>query len=96
MSARGLGMVAICEDDQLCGVFTDGDLRRAIDQGADVHNVSVDEVMTINPSTIESDALAFDAVNQMQERKITSLPVVSEKRLIGVVTMHQLLQSGVV
>ena len=96
MSARGLGMVAICEDDQLRGVFTDGDLRRAIDQGADVHNVSVDEVMTINPSTIESGALAFDAVNRMQERKITSLPVVSEKRLIGVVTMHQLLQSGVV
>ena len=96
MSARGLGMVAVCEGDDLIGVFTDGDLRRAIDQGADVQSISVSEVMSKKPSTIEPDALAFDAVNRMQERKITSLPVVENQQLMGVVTMHQLLQTGVV
>ena len=95
MSARGLGMVAVCNSGALLGVFTDGDLRRCIDQGADIHNVTVGEVMTINPLTINDDALAFDAVNQMQERKITSLPVVANEQLQGVVTMHQLLQTGV-
>ena len=96
MSARGLGMVAVCESNKLHGVFTDGDLRRAIDQGANVHSITVGEVMTSDPLTITTDALAFDAVNRMQERKITSLPVVQDQQLVGVVTMHQLLQTGVV
>lgn len=96
MSARGLGMVVVCDGDDLKGVFTDGDLRRAIDQGADVHKVSVGEVMTTRPLTIQTDALAFDTVSRMQESKITSLPVVENQKLVGVVTMHQLLQAGVV
>lgn len=96
MSAKGLGMVAVCENQLLKGVFTDGDLRRAIDQGADVQAAVVGDVMTTNPLTTTANALAFDAVNAMQERKITSLPVVDNEQLVGVVTMHQLLQSGVV
>jgi len=52
--------------------------------------------MTINPQTITEDALAFDAVNQMQEHRITSLPVVNDNKLLGIVTMHHLLQAGVV
>ncbi len=96
MSARGLGMVAVVDNTKLLGVFTDGDLRRAIDRGADVRQVTVDAVMTTNPLTIEDNALAFDAVSRMQEHKITSLPAVKNTQLVGVVTMHQLLQSGVV
>jgi len=96
ISARGLGMVAVCRGTELQGVFTDGDLRRAIEADADVRQVKVVDVMTENPTTIASDALAFDAVNQMQSRKITSLPVVDGDQLVGVVTMHQLLQAGVV
>ncbi len=96
MSAKGLGMVAVCEQNKLLGVFTDGDLRRAIDRGADVQTAVVNDVMTTDPATTTSNTLAFDAVNAMQERKITSLPVVDDEQLVGVVTMHQLLQSGVV
>jgi len=96
MSAKGLGIVAVCEHEKLCGVFTDGDLRRAIDNGADVQSAKVQEVMTQNPLTTTANALAFDAVSLMQERKVTCLPVVDGDHLVGVVTMHQLLQSGVV
>jgi len=96
ISARGLGMVAVCEKGALQGVFTDGDLRRAIDRGADVREVMVGDVMVPNPQTITADALAYDAVNSMQKHRITSLPVVENKALIGVVTMHHLLQAGVV
>lgn len=96
MSARGLGVVLVVSDGALKGLFTDGDLRRAIEQGVDVRQAAVQDVMSANPLTINQDALAFDAVNQMQNRRITSLPVVTETGLAGVVTMHQLLQSGVV
>ena len=96
MSAKGLGMVAVCEDEKLQGVFTDGDLRRAIDRGADVHSATVQDVMTKKPLTTSANTLAFDAVNVMQERKITSLPVVDGTQLVGVITMHQMLQAGVV
>lgn len=95
MSARALGVVLVADENSLKGVFTDGDLRRAIDQGVDVRLASVEEVMSAKPQTISSDILAFDAVDRMQERKITSLPVVNDSGLVGVVTMHQLLQSGV-
>lgn len=96
MSAKGLGMVAVCDQGTLHGVFTDGDLRRAIDRGADVHTATVQEVMTTHPLTTTANTLAFDAVSVMQERKITSLPVIEGTQLVGVITMHQLLQSGVV
>lgn len=96
MSAKGLGMVAVCENETLQGVFTDGDLRRAIDRGADVQTAVVEDVMTTNPLTTSPDTLAFDAISLMRERKITSLPVLDDTQLTGVITMHQLLQSGVV
>ncbi len=96
MSARGLGVVIVVNDAKLQGVFTDGDLRRAIERGVDVRRATVQEVMSVSPLTIESNILAFEAVDQMQQRKITSLPVVDNHDLIGVVSMHQLLQAGVI
>lgn len=97
ISQKGLGMVAITDkDDTLRGIFTDGDLRRTIETGEDLRTLTISDVMTHRPQTISTDQLAIDAVNLMQSRRITTLPVVQESHLCGVVTMHALLAAGVV
>ncbi|MFK8079246.1 MAG: KpsF/GutQ family sugar-phosphate isomerase [Granulosicoccus sp.] len=97
ISGKGLGMVALTDDkNSLSGIFTDGDLRRTLEANVDIRHVHIAAVMSRKPTTINSQALAITAVNRMQELKITCLPVVDEQKLVGVVTMHALLTSGVV
>lgn len=97
ISSKALGIVALVDEQQkLSGVFTDGDLRRTLEKNIDIRTLCINEVMTAKPATIDSDALAVVAVSQMQELKITALPVTRENTLVGIVTMHALLSAGVV
>ena len=98
MTRKGFGMTAIVDDqEKVLGVYTDGDLRRSLDQGVDVRAVSVGEVMTRGGRHARSDWLAAQAVQMMEEYKITALLIEDENdRLVGVVHMHDLLQAGVV
>lgn len=97
ISSKGLGMVAVVDDqNRLCGVFTDGDLRRSVEQEIDIRSRCIESLMTRTPATITRDALAVTAVTRMQALRITSLPVVADQQLEGVVTMHALLAAGVV
>jgi arabinose-5-phosphate isomerase len=97
MSRKGLGMTAIVDaDDRLLGVFTDGDLRRVLDQGLDIRATPVAAVMTPDGKTIAADSLAAEAVNLMQKHSITQLLVTGpQRRLIGALHMHDLLRAGV-
>lgn len=97
ISSKGLGMVALVDtNNELTGLFTDGDLRRTFEQDIDIRKLTIGGVMTRNPTTIAPDALAINAVAKMQELRITSLPVVRGKIIEGVITMHSLLGAGVV
>lgn len=98
MSSKGLGMTAIVDDvDRLLGVFTDGDLRRALERGVDLRNANVEALMTRSPHTIGPDQLAAEAVQVMQQFHILSLVVVDNgQRLVGALNMHDLFQAGVV
>lgn len=98
MTGKRLGMTAIVDDQQqVQGVFTDGDLRRALEHGMDPRQTAISDVMTRNGVTIEPDALAVDAVQIMQDHKIQGLLVVdAHGRLAGVLNFHDLLQAGVV
>jgi arabinose-5-phosphate isomerase len=98
MSRKGLGMTAVVGDaDHLLGLFTDGDLRRALDKTLDIRATRVAEVMTLNPRTISPDKLAAEAVQMMDQHKINGLLVVdAEGRLVGALNMHDLLRAGVV
>lgn len=98
VTRKSLGMTAVVnEQNQLLGIFTDGDLRRTLDKGYDVHMTPVSKVMTINGITITPKMLAAEALKIMQEHKITALVVVNEQRiLLGVVHMHDLLRVGVI
>lgn len=97
ISARGFGMTTITDDaDRLLGVFTDGDLRRALDRGADFHTTSVADLMTTNCKTVSADILAAQALHMLEESRITSLVVVDDAhRPIGVIHLHDLLRAGI-
>ncbi|KZN51319.1 KpsF/GutQ family sugar-phosphate isomerase [Pseudoalteromonas luteoviolacea] len=97
MSAKGLGMTAIVnEQKQLCGIFTDGDLRRVIEQKADLHNDTIDSVMTICCTTASPDMLAAEALNIMEKKRINGLIVIDEnKHPIGALNTQDLLRAGV-
>ncbi len=98
MTKKGLGMTLIVQDDQtLAGIFTDGDLRRALDRGADVRQAKIDELMTRGGKTVNAQMLAAEALKIMQDHKINSLPVVDhQQRAIGALNMHDLLRAGVI
>ncbi|OCZ59546.1 KpsF/GutQ family sugar-phosphate isomerase [Acinetobacter seifertii] len=98
ISNKRLGLTTIVdEQDHLLGIFTDGDLRRLIDkqQGFDV-NLPVSDVMTKKPSTISQEARAVEALQQLNQKKISQFVVVDDQnKVIGVISMHDLIQAGV-
>ncbi|MCQ4254313.1 KpsF/GutQ family sugar-phosphate isomerase [Stutzerimonas stutzeri] len=97
MTEKGLGMTVIVEaDGRLAGIFTDGDLRRALDKGVDVRQTSIDEVMTVHGKTANSEMLAAEALKIMEDHKISSLVVIDDQQMpVGALNMHDLLRAGV-
>ncbi|MGL5031317.1 MAG: KpsF/GutQ family sugar-phosphate isomerase [Aeromonas sp.] len=98
VSRKGLGMTAIVHrDGSLAGLFTDGDLRRILDQRIDIHHTPISQVMTPHCVTVASTMMAAEAVKLMETRKINGLLVVdSDKHLLGAFNMHDLLKAGVI
>ena len=97
MSRKGLGMTAIVDTQRrVVGIYTDGDLRRTLDQPVDIRALRMHEVMTPNPKTIGSRVLAAEAVHMMESLRITQLLVVDEANvLIGALNVHDLFRAGV-
>ncbi len=98
MTRKSLGMTAIVDDSgKLLGIFTDGDLRRTLDQGIEIHKARVNEVMHSNCVRTSPQKLAAEALQVMQERKINALLVIDDNdQLVGALNMHDMLRAGVV
>ena len=98
MTEKGLGMTAVVDAaGKVAGVFTDGDLRRALEHALDLQQARVVDLMTHHPKTIHADELAVAAVEKMESLKINGLLVVDENNvLVGALNMHDLLKAGVV
>ena len=99
MSRKRLGMTAVVDGDgTLLGLYTDGDLRRTLDDAAvDLRSTVIDEVMTRTPRTIGADALAVEAARLMEEHKINALLVVdAANKVVGALNIHDLLRARVV
>ena len=98
MSRKNLGITAVVDDDgRLCGVFTDGDLRRALDRRIDVHDTRIGDVMTTGGKTVHRDDLAARAVRLMEDHGITALLVTDgENKLVGALNVHDVFRAGVV
>ena len=98
MSAKGLGLTAVVDaDDRVLGVFSDGDLRRALDRRTDVHAATMRQAMTAAARTIGPRELAASAALLMETHRVTALLVVdAQQRLIGALNVHDLMRAGVV
>jgi len=97
MSRKGMGMTAVVDaDTRVIGIFTDGDLRRALERPLDVQNTPVETVMSAKPRTIEADRLAVEAVKLMEDYRISQILVVDQgSHLIGALNMHDLFRAKV-
>lgn len=97
MTQKKLGMTTIIDQNkQLAGIFTDGDVRRALDNNIDIHQTHIREIMSKNPKYISPDTLAAEALQLMETFKITSLVVLNDdKQPVGVIHMHDILRAGV-
>ena len=93
---KNLGMTLVEENNKIVGIFTDGDLRRCIGNKVDINQTVIKDVMTPNFKSIESKDLAIDAAKAMEDNKIFTLVVFKSSQAIGVISMHDLLQSGIV
>lgn len=97
MTQGGMGMVVVSHHAAIVGIFTDGDLRRAMEKFGDLRNTPVSEVMTHAPRTIEPQRLAVEAVQMMEAHKINQLLVVDATQgLVGALNMHDLFRAKVV
>ena len=96
MSAKGLGMTTVVDTAQrLAGIFTDGDLRRALDDEVDFQRTAINAIMTTGAKTIAAQALAAEALSIMEDFNITVIVVVDDdSQPVGVVHMHDLLKAG--
>lgn len=96
MTSKRLGATCVVDESgKLCGIITDGDLRRLLQRTKDVSNVSTIQVMTKNPKTIRKGLLAVAALEEMEQYNITQLPVVDEDhRPVGMVHLHDLVKAG--
>ena len=98
MTRGKLGMTAVLDAaHRVRGIFTDGDLRRSLENGADIGRARVDRLMTRGPRTIRPDVLAVEAVQLMEAHKINQLLVVDARgRLVGALNMHDLFRAKVI
>ena len=99
VTEKKLGVTLISNGKEVVGIFTDGDLRRCLNEGIDLDNTPIKDVMTAKFKSIQSDALAMDAAEIMENNKIFSLVVIGgsdQKNTAGVITMHQLLEAGII
>ena len=96
ISQKGLGMTTITDQSHaLLGIFTDGDLRRAIDRRDDLHNTNMSDLMIKNPITISDDMLAAQAMKIIEDNNISCLAVTTENNIVlGVVHLHALIKAG--
>ena len=96
ITSKKLGMALVINNEEVVGIFTDGDLRRALNQEIDIENNSVSSVMTKKFISISENDLAIDAATLMEKNKIFTLNVLNQKKQPSVITMHQLLEFGII
>ena len=95
MTKKSLGITLVLKKEKVVGIFTDGDLRRCINNKLDIHKTKISKVMTKKFKSISSENLAVDAAEIMEKNKIFTLIVYKNKKLAGVISMHDLIEARI-
>jgi arabinose-5-phosphate isomerase len=98
LSKKALGIVTIVDDsNKILGVITDGDLRRALEKGINVYDLTVNELMTKNPFSASAEMMAVEALKRLKEKNISSMPVKNNlEELIGTIGFQAIINSGII
>ena len=96
ISQKMLGAAAVIDNEKLVGIVTDGDLRRMLMKHPNIETVRVNEIMTKNPTTIEKSAHVADALNIMQSKEISVLPVMENDKYVGMIHIHDIIKEGII
>lgn len=97
LSKKGLGAVTVVDDDDIIlGIITDGDLRRQLEKGVDVYKLKVEDIMSRNPSIVEKNLLAIEALRILKEKNISCLLVSETGKAIGTIRLQDIIGVGIV
>jgi arabinose-5-phosphate isomerase len=96
ISEKRLGTTAVVEHEKIVGIITDGDIRRMLKNNQKFDNLIAKDIMSKNPKTINSNAMAIDALDVMEANNITQILVVDDQKYVGVVHLHDLLKEGII
>lgn len=96
MGKKGLGIVVLCKEKQVCGVITDGDIRRALMNKVDIYNSKVIDFASLKPCLMEQNMFVVDALKMLRDKNISSCPVNdSEGHLCGIISVNRILNTGI-
>ncbi len=95
ITKKNLGITLVVDRSKVVGIFTDGDLRRSINNKVDIQQTKIKDLMTKSYKTISSNALAVDAAKIMEKNKIFTLVVTEKKKYVGVISMHDLIEARI-
>jgi len=97
ISSKMLGVTAVLDNDgKLCGIITDGDLRRMLEKNVHTEAVTAQDIMSRNPKTIQQDELAINALEMMRNHDITQLLAMDGDRYCGIIHLHDLIREGII
>ncbi|MCY2687885.1 KpsF/GutQ family sugar-phosphate isomerase [Salinimicrobium sp. TH3] len=96
ISEKMLGVTAVLENEKILGIVTDGDIRRMLQKSIDISGLTARDILSPNPKTIEFDAMAVDAMDMLEENKISQLLAVKDGKYYGVVHLHNLIREGII
>ena len=96
ISEKRLGTTAVVEDERLIGIITDGDIRRMLEKNQDIKSLTASDVMSANPIQVESETMAIEALDIMEDSNITQILVTENGKYVGVVHFHDLLKEGII
>lgn len=95
ISSKRLGATAVMQQGKLAGIITDGDLRRMIQQGKSADNLTAEDIMSLNPKTVEAEILVAHALDIMRSNNITQLIVTEQGEYVGIIHLHDILKEGI-
>ncbi len=96
ISEKMLGVTAVLDNGKILGIVTDGDIRRMLQKSIDISGLTARDILSPNPKTIEFDAMAVDAMDMLEENKISQLLAVKDGKYYGVVHLHNLIREGII